>query len=1049
MSHSPTLPPFEPGAQVRLKHDPSRIGVVRPGSKERRGSWKVKVSFGQVPEYIRADQLELISSEPENPVDLLKRGRVSGVLDLRRTLTHARLSGRLANVIYSMNTTGTDFYAHQFKPVVKLVNSAQSGILIADEVGLGKTIEAGLLWTELRARFDFRRLFVLCPAVLQEKWQRELRTRFGVDAEILNAQATLDRLKQAAEKTTRGQFAIIGSMQGLRSRRVRAGGDSAEVDAPASQLVNFLEEHGQEDALIDLCVVDEAHYMRNRETQTAALGRALRSVCEYMVLLSATPVHLGNRDLYQLLNLIDPDNFRHLQSFEEIVEANAPLVRARELLLTGVATPESLENELERATAQPLLKNNRQLEALLADLRGRSSLHDPTDVATFAERLERVNLLGGVLTRTRKREVQESRVLREVISEDVPLTAVEAEFYAAVTEVVRDYSMKRGVNQGFLLVTPQRQVCSSMPAALRAWQRGSGAEGHMLWEDLGQEQASNDDRPLLSEIMSRAGELASLDELWKNDSKYQRLQQRLKELFRKDPNEKVVLFSYFRPTLAYLHERLCEAGVECVVLHGGTHNKDEVISSFEESSKGTVLLSSEVGSEGIDLQFSRIVINYDLPWNPMRVEQRIGRIDRLGQRANKIHVWNLFYEETIDARIYHRLFERLRLFEGTLGGLEPVLGEKIGDLTRDLFSDHLTPSQEEERIEQTRLALEQTRQNEEQLEADAVHLVAYGDYIWNQVKAARQLHRTITDQDLRTYITDFFVSKYQGSVFSQISDDPMEIEVDLSHDARHDLASFVRSERLERGTRLTRNDVRGVRVRFKNTAVPSQTTREEVVSQFHPLTRFVRAQIDASDVITRPAVAVQLSIGDLEGDVAPGVYGFSVQRWWVKGLRDIERLYYVAYRLDAGGQGLSADKAEQLVGLASGEGEVWTGANAVLDFNVVAETVDEWCIEASDQAFDEYVQALRAENHDRAEIQESTLMRRYEREQDSLNAVLERHRARANRGLIAATEGKIRASTNRMEKRRREIDERRQPKYGKEDICVGVIHLVPGVREPS
>ena len=964
MSDSPTEPPFESGTQVRLKHDPGRIGIVQSGSKQRPGFWKVKVSFGQVSEYVREDQLELLPTGPEHPTDLLKRGRVSGALDLRRTLTHARLSGRLANVIYSMNTTGTDFYAHQFKPVVKLVNSAQTGILIADEVGLGKTIEAGLLWTELRARFDFRRLFVLCPAVLQEKWQRELRNRFGVDAEMLNARDMLDRLKRAAEEGSRGQFAVIGSMQGLRSRRARTEGDVERSRSPSSQLLEFLEEQGQEDPLIDLCVVDEAHYMRNRETQTAALGRALRSVSEYLVLLSATPVHLGNQDLFQLLNLIDPDTFRHQQSFEEIVEANAPLVRARDSLLTGLATPDSLVNELERASTHHLLRSNRQIEVLRADLSRRTSLRDPTSIAAVAERLERVNLLGGVVTRTRKREVQESRVLREVVSEDVPLTEVEAQFYAAVTEVVRDYSIKRGVNQGFLLVTPQRQVCSCMPAALRAWQGKTEEAGNLIWEDLGQDQEAEEDRPLLSEIMRRAGELANLDELWSHDSKYQRLHQRLEEVFSKDPNEKVILFSYFRPTLGYLFERLRAVGLECMVLHGGTPNKDQVVNAFRENPKGTVLLSSEVGSEGIDLQFSRIVINYDLPWNPMRVEQRIGRIDRLGQKANKIHVWNLFYANTIDARIYHRLFERLKIFEGALGGLEPVLGDRIGDLTRDLFSDHLTPTQEEERIEQTRLALEQRRRDEEQLEADAVHLVAYGDYIWNQVQAARQLHRTISDQDLRAYITDFFVYQYQGSVFSQLGSSSSDFEVDLSHDARHDLASFVKDQRLERGTQLTRNDGRGVRIRFENTAVPSPRAREEIISQFHPLTRFVRARIDESDLITRPAVAVQVPAGELAEHVSPGIYAFSVQRWWVKGLRDVERLYYAAYSLHDAGHALSSNDAERLVGLASSSGEVWAGVRASVDFATVAETVDEWCIERSDDAFDQHVETISAENHD-------------------------------------------------------------------------------------
>src|SRR5690606_10948814 len=117
---------------------------------------------------------EFVDSLRLSPLDMLESRRLGRPIDLRRTLTHVKLSGRLANVIYSMEATNTDFYAYQFKPVLKILESPSNGILIADEVGLGKTIEAGLIWTELRSRFDMRRLLVLCPAALREKWRREL-----------------------------------------------------------------------------------------------------------------------------------------------------------------------------------------------------------------------------------------------------------------------------------------------------------------------------------------------------------------------------------------------------------------------------------------------------------------------------------------------------------------------------------------------------------------------------------------------------------------------------------------------------------------------------------------------------------------------------------------------------------------------------------------------------------------------------------------------------------------------------------------------------------
>src|SRR6185369_3858452 len=126
--------------------------------------------------------------------------------------------------------------------------------------------------------------------------------------------------------------------------------------------------------------------------------------------------------------------------------------------------------------------------------------------------------------------------------------------------------------------------------------------------------------------------------------------------------EKVVLFSSFRATLKYLSERLNADGMTNISLMGGGKiNKDDVLKQFKLQYGPQVLLSSEVGGEGIDLQFCRVLVNYDLPWNPMRVEQRIGRIDRLGQKAEKIIIWNLFYEDTIDARIYQRLYKKLDL----------------------------------------------------------------------------------------------------------------------------------------------------------------------------------------------------------------------------------------------------------------------------------------------------------------------------------------------------------------------------------------------------
>ena len=1041
---------FEAGQQVRLKHDPGRVGVVTNRTRTRGDIRRLQVRFANGAQYVPEDQLEGVRSEGDDPLDLLTRGRIGDAADLRRAVTHARLTGRLADVIYSMDTTGTDFYAHQFKPIVKLMNSVSRGILIADEVGLGKTIEAGLLWTELRTRFDFRRLLVLCPAMLREKWQRELRQRFGVTADVLDAGRTLDRLRQAEQDGPAASFAIIGSLHGLRPHRGWSESAPERPGGESSRLARFMEERNESDPLVDLCIIDEAHYLRNRETMTSVLGRLVRAISDFIVLLSATPIHLKSGDLYELLRLLDENTFQRQQSFDDILEANRPLVSARKLILDSGSSPDAetraaLERELLRAREHRLLAGSRQLDALIGERVWSENLIQPDVRARLAERLDRVNLLGHVVTRTRKRDVQERRVVRVVNALDVTLSEPERAFYETVTNLVRRYCMQRGGHEGFLLTTPQRQMCSSMPAALQFWGQGGATEG-----DEDSEDADDHDRPLRAELTARAAELGDLATLWRQDSKYQKLREHLRSLFREEPATKIVVFSYFRATLRYLHQRLDEDGIRSITMHGGHADKNQIVDEFRESPDLDVLLSSEVGSEGIDLQFARVVINYDLPWNPMRVEQRIGRIDRLGQPAEKIHVWNLFYQNTIDDRIYHRLFERLHVFEGALGGLETVLGDRIQELTQALFSARLTPQEESRRIEQTALALETRQLEEGRLEDEATHLTAYGDYILRQVKAARELHRSISAHDLQSYVTDFFDIHYTGSEFRQVPDDVTRFDISLSVDARRDLAVYLRKLRMPTQTRLAGDTTRHIRCRFENTAVPDPGEREEVISQFHPLVRFVSERLSAPDQQRRPAVAIQVAAQHVEGVCAPDLYGFSVQRWSVRGLRAMERLDYAAAPLGDGLRPLDPPAAEQLIATAVNHGIAWPGARGAMDLSDVAEFVDGVCLAQSESRFEQYVKDLNAENADRANLQERVLEEHYRTQRSKLEELLERYRREGRARLLPPTEGRLRALETRTERRRRDIADRRELQYSNpEPICVGIIEVrVATGREP-
>ncbi len=1028
------------GERVRLIHDPGRIGVLTGRTIPRAGVvlWQVHFSDGTV--YIPADQLEALPEVAEHPVELLKRGRLGVTADLRRTLTHVRLTGRLANVLYSMDMTGTDFYAYQFKPIVKLLHSATTGLLIADEVGLGKTIEAGLLWTELRSRFDFRRLFVLCPAVLRGKWVRELRIRFGVRAETLGAAEVLARLREVADEGASTGFAIVASMPGLRPPR---GWEEAEQEGgPSQALARFLREREHEAPLIDLLVIDEAHYMRNPETMTTDLGRLLRGVAQYVALLSATPIHLRNRDLYQLLNLADADLFNRPNFFDELLEANEPLVRIRDAVLGGRVTPESFVDNLREAAAHPLLHGSRQLAALLETQPTVEQLADPKHVSLLAHRLEGVNLLGHVLNRTRKREVTEWRVVREPVPEMVPLNKFEEDFYRAVTDIVRDYAARRDAHEGFLLVTPQRQMSSCMAAALRFWQERGTPSEEEVFEDAGGAASDLEEvGPLIQELILRTRDLGDYDTLRRHDSKYARLRDRMSEYLAEHPGEKIVLFSYFRATLRYLSGRLAEDGIAAIILQGGEEDKDGIIERFGAPDGPAVLLSSEIGSEGIDLQFSRVVVNYDLPWNPMRVEQRIGRLDRLGQKANRITIWNLFHANTIDARIYARLYGRLKIFERALGGLEPILGEGVQELTLALLRDRLTPAQEEERIRQTAQAIENRLHEEERLEENARHLVAFGDFILNEIQAARELSRRITADDVRRYVVGFFTEAYPGCEFRQDPDSPDRFRVSLSSGARHDLDRFVRGQRLEGQTRLARNDLPFVECRFENTALLRPESRIETISQLHPMVRFVGAKLGQPGALQYPAVAVRLRRELLAIQLPLTTYVFAAQRWAVGGIQDVERLYFTAVRTDRPGERLSTEDAERLVIAAAADGKDWLGAAEQIELAEAARLANEVCLADADEAYAAFVSERRAQNDDRADIQARSAETHFAGRLETLASVRDRHARLGRHGLVRATEGQIEALRRWIEQERRKIAERRRLSERKDEICVGLIQV--------
>jgi len=1033
---------IQPGLRVRIIGNPERAGVIAPEpcKKVVSGIPMARVHFdgSHVPTWQRAANLESVPTH-EDPLEDLRTGRIHGLATFQRILTHEKLSGRLANVIYSMETSQTEFLPYQFKPVLKLLESPNNSLLIADEVGLGKTIEAGLIWTELRARSGARNLLVICPPHLREKWETELRTRFGVRAEICRAKEVLDHLRQLRQDPNHS-FAIVASFHALRPP---ANWEEESPDKnPRIAVAHLLAELSADSTPLDLVVIDEAHYMRNRDNRTAELGELVTAAAAHRVFLSATPIHTRNENLYNLLRLLDPDTFNNEYAFRNILEANAPLVRIRDLLLSPAGSLDDIRQQFAEAAINPFLKDSRVLESIRKQLADNPTLlAGPQARSELAYRVERVNLLGHAINRTRKRDIPGNRVEREVKAILVKLTDKERAFYEGVTELVLRYADEHDLPAGFLYVMPQRQVASCMAAAAARWAAHASEENDTeVNPDLDSAAGDpNGSHPLVDFISQNVHRLGDPTQLEASDTKFHMLAQTLKSYWEENPNEKVVLFSYFRPTLHYLRRRLAAEGIETALLLGGmVESKQDIIDHFRKSPNIRLLLSSEVGSEGLDIEFAKVLINYDLPWNPMVVEQRIGRLDRIGQQADRILIFNLIAEDTIDERIYDRLYMRLNLFRRALGDLEAVLGPIVSDLTRDLLTHRLSPEQQQERIKRAEQALAYGIKIQEELEEKASVLAAYGDYILRQVEASHRMQRWIKAEEIERYMLDFFRKCFPETQLQGLDPTAHCFDLSLDHDALYEFDRFLQLKNLTGQTRL--NTIQKRRLRFDNRSFLRSPSGEEVVTQSHPLVRFAASKTRADRLSRCVPIAVQLTSANLPDGIHPGVYAFNVQRWQVTGLRELEKLHFLAAPISSKLPVADQTQAERLLEQAMSRGEDWRDPGLDVDISQVASLVAHLDDIASDE-FIQFEQQCMDENADRARIQVTSIDRFECRRLQKLNEVLRTHMDKGRASLAEATRGQIEKLKERCELQRREIRDRARTEAEYHQICFGLIRV--------
>jgi len=742
---------YKIGDEIQLISDPNRIGTIVEVCEIHAGIQYYRVNFGTTGRPIIAE-IDLRPFVPaQTPSDNLEQGKIDGYQEFQRLITFQRLlkDNPLRNNIYAFNASRTRFYPYQFKPLLKFLDAPKHRLLIADEVGLGKTIEAGLILTELRARQTMQRILVVCPANLNEKWQLELKRRFGEEFEILNAQRFLDFLQSYERSPYDLSLNGIISMESIRQQRVL---EMLEALSPS----------------FDLVIIDEAHHMRNLRRKQRKVGVLLADNADAMLLLTATPIHLGNENLFSLLNILDEEEFPDLYTVDLRFRDNEPIVKAQ--ICMGQIPPNIKDTQklLRSLSISNIVKENplyNQIKEKLKELEDKDlNINQKRRLILDIQReLAELNLIGHIFNRTKKREVHTGLAKRRAYPLRMRLTEIERNFYEAVTDYVRNETSKRNslaYIEKWILHMPQRRMASSIPAMVEHYRRRFKLNMQDLPEDYFLIDESIDSVNQQDfDFHSAEERLKSIIQKWPSnghDSKYEKFIEILKELKKREGNLKIMVFAFFKGTLQYLQKRLENDGFKSRIISGDVKPADRILIVDEfKNCKFEILLSSKVGSEGLDFQFCDTLFNYDLPWNPMEVEQRIGRLDRIGQESPIVRIYNFWIEDTIEQRIMDRLYTRIGIFEKSIGELEMILGDELNTLEHDILSNKLTPEDEKKLIEQKARVIESRYKELKNLEKKAAEFIGTDQYFDEEVQMIKEKRRYITGEQMRKFIVDF------------------------------------------------------------------------------------------------------------------------------------------------------------------------------------------------------------------------------------------------------------------------------------------------------
>ena len=541
---------------------------------------------------------------------------------LRYVTLLSKIKNETAGGFLSSLASGIIPLPHQLHVLNRAMETNNIRYILADEVGLGKTIEAGMIIRELKSRGLVSRILVVCPTGLVTQWASEMQEKFHEKFQVIlpSDYDTIRRLTNSDD--VYGQFdQVISPMDSIKPIEKHAGWSEEKVEKYNEERIYSIINSGW-----DLIIIDEAHRVAGSSGEVARykLGNLLAQASPYLLLLSATPHNGKTEPFLRLIRLLDADAFPNAKSI--VREQVAPF-------LIRTEKREAIDNN-----GNLLFKNR------------------ITHLVTISWD-ERNNL---------------QRELYEMVSS-----------YVAKTYNKALRNRKKNMCLIFLLIIMQRMVTSSTAAIRQSLERRLNVlleqrtcVGNLREEDLDElniEDGVEDaleaislDMELEIEELKQIISLAKQAQFQNQDAKVEPLLNEIDAILSEDRTQKVIIFTEFVATQTYLQELLVNRGYTVTILNGGMSIDERNAAMQEFKTSTSIFISTDAGGEGLNLQFANIIINYDLPWNPMKIEQRCGRVDRIGQQRD-VHIYNFIVGETVENRVREVLEEKLSVILKEMG----------------------------------------------------------------------------------------------------------------------------------------------------------------------------------------------------------------------------------------------------------------------------------------------------------------------------------------------------------------------------------------------